>query len=149
MPHTTSRLSTLHKVRAIARDERRRRLAEALQAEAALDNQASRIEEEKNVLQQARQAAASVASFDLNRLADAQRFGVVLTAEQSVLDNQRATLTAEIERRRQALVHADCEVRAVERLQQKQIAREQLDQTRSQNRQLDETAITTFIRRKV
>ena len=176
MAHHSHQLGTLRKVREATRDERRRRLAEALQAEAVLDTRRSEIlQQEADLLETRRYAALphnrsqnqaepvsrpsgteaadgsgiGIKGFDLNQIVNAQRYQMVLDAEKAVLEDQRTALAGEIDRRRLALVQADQEVRAVERLEQKQDAAERSEQACRENRELDEAALQMHLRHRM
>ena len=56
---------------------------------------------------------------------------------------RRAELAPEIERRRQAVVEADRELKVLEKLSERQQAQFRLDQTRAEGKLLDEAAART------
>ncbi|MBN1853565.1 MAG: flagellar FliJ family protein [Pirellulales bacterium] len=146
MARRADKLETLRKVREAARNQRRLTLAEAQQAEMILEKQRAELEQNETNLLQNRRRAASPNTFDLNQLINAQRHQMALEAEKSMLHEQSQILTDEVRRRRAALVHADQEVRAVEKLQNKLDAARQCQQAHHENRELEEAALQKYMR---
>lgn len=140
MANKPFRLTTLLRLREAARNERRSQLADALRAEEAI---VERIEVlERQVLALRRQAAseADVGRVNLDRLLDAERYELVLKAEQMVARQQQQQLAAELQRRREALVAADRDVRVLERLREVQEERQRAEEAAREMQQLDEVA---------
>lgn len=112
------RLATLVQLREAARDERRAQLADALRVLATLEEQIQGLETQ---LRDIRRSQASPAGpIDVDKLLAAQRYEVVLNFEARKLRGQLTTVTAEVEKRRQALVVADQEVKVLEKLREQQ-----------------------------
>jgi flagellar export protein FliJ len=140
MPKYQFRLETLRKVRAARRDERRVALAEAFHASELLGLRQAELAGEQAELRALQRSAAEGQFLDVNRLLEAQRYELVLKARGQELANQRALLETETERRRQALVESDREVRAMDLLDERQRRDHQRKSLRSEHKQLDETA---------
>jgi flagellar export protein FliJ len=140
MPKYKFRLETLRKVRQSRRDERRLSLAEAFQAEALLVERQAELMAEQNELRALQRSATSARFLNVNRLLEAQRYELVLKSRGQEITNQRALLETETERRRQALVEADREVRALDLLDERQRSEHQRHASRTEHKQLDETA---------
>jgi flagellar export protein FliJ len=140
MPKYKFRLETLRKVRQARRDERRLSLAEAFQAEELLVARQAELTAEQNELRALQRSATSAKFLDVNRLLEAQRYELVLKSRGQEITNQRALLETETERRRQALVEADREVRALDLLDERQRREHQRHASRVEHKQLDETA---------
>ncbi|NOY42867.1 MAG: flagellar export protein FliJ [Planctomycetes bacterium] len=139
------RLATLRKLREIRRDELRTKLAEASRATQMLDEQIMAVGSELTNLQ-SEQRAAIAGSADVNVLLETQRYQAILRAQQSTMQDQAGILKAEVERRRQAVVEADKEVRLLEKLNERQRNEHQKQMQRAEVKELDEIASS---RRKV
>lgn len=132
------RLQPLVRVREAVRDERRGQLAEALGIQAAL---AERRQALTNLLGEARLGhTAPAGRVDVDRLLDAERYEMLLLAESRQLAQQEASVAAEVEKRRQALVWADQDVRVLEKLRDAQRLRWQGAMAREEMNELDEIA---------
>jgi len=141
------RLATLLRLREAARDERRGRLAEAQRAE---DVVVERLREIDAELAEQRlvpvTATAPGRRINLDQLLDAERYELLLRTERLGVERQRAEISEEIERRRQALVAADREVRVLERLREHQEELFRAEQNRRDIRLLDEVATLRYSR---
>ena len=74
-------------------------------------------------------------------LVEAHRYVATLRAREEELRRQRQTLTLEIDRRRQSLVKADQDVRILEKLQERRLKRQRLEDARHEAKMLDEAAL--------
>jgi len=135
------RLATLLKLREATRDERRGQLAEAYRADDAVRGQLDSVAGELRRLENHRREATRPGTVDVDHLVDSQRYELVMRSMQSQFRQQRKTLGAEIERRRQALVAADREVRVLENLRQRQADRHRQEENRLEIKNLDEVAV--------
>jgi len=134
------RLATLLRLRESRRDECRAALAAAYRADEALEQQWDGLGRELDALRTFRRLKVSPGSVDIERLIEAQRYEVVTRAQQRHVVQQRQTLAAEIERRRQTLVEADREVRVLEKLRQRQAQRHGREEELREAKRLDEVA---------
>ncbi|HEX7450504.1 MAG TPA: flagellar export protein FliJ [Pirellulales bacterium] len=132
------RLATLLKLREALRDERRAQLAEALRLSDELQLRRDEIDELLRGAQRSQVVAPGAVNVD--RLLDATRYDVVLRVEKAQLEGQQATVAAEIEKRRQALVAADREVRSLELLRETQRERHNAEEESKARKELDEIA---------
>jgi flagellar export protein FliJ len=132
-------LATVLKLREATRDERRGQLAEAYQAEKKLRDRRELVEQELADLKALSGQAASGA-VDVDRLLAASRFEAILRAEIQIIRQHESTLAAEIDRRRQALVVADRDVRVLEKLEETQRGRHRQAESDALMKQLDEVA---------
>jgi flagellar protein FliJ len=138
MPKFSFRLDSLLRLRCAQRDERRAELAQAFRAEEILRLQRQEVAAELARTRQ--QRAATGGTLNVDELLDAARHEFLLSSQQKLLEDQNVQVSAEIERRRQTLVAADQQVRALEQLKDTQQARHRAqEQTHEQNR-LDEIA---------
>jgi flagellar protein FliJ len=135
------RLATLLRLRESARDECRVLLAEAQRAYRDLQNRLASLAARQARLQDECRRAAGPGEVDVVRLVEAQQYAAVLWAEEAELEQQRLALAAEIDRRRQALVEADREVRTLEKLRENQFQTHRRDEVRQEGKRLDEAAI--------
>ena len=134
------RLATLLRLRESARDERRTQLAQAFRADELLEDKNRILEEHLADMRRRTRQAASPGEIDVDRLLEARRFETVLLAQKEHVRNQQEMVRIEIERRRQALVAANREVRILENLRARQYGRHQAEENRQETKQLDEAA---------
>ena len=137
------RLATLLRLRETTRDERRVQLAEAQRADAELQSQLTRLDVEQEQLQRECRTAAGPGAVDLPRLVEAQQYAAALRAQEAELQQQRQALAVEIDRRRQALLEADRDVRTLEKLRENQLQAHRQEEERQEGKRLDEAALQT------
>ena len=134
------RLATLLRLREATRDERRAALAEAYRVDDVLRERIGGMQAELDRLKNQCRRIAGPGDVDIDQLVEAQRYEVGLRAQQNQLTRQRKAVAEEIERRRQALLEADREVRVLEKLRDKQAALHLHEQQRRDVKRLDEVA---------
>jgi flagellar protein FliJ len=134
------RLTSVLKLREATRDERRAQLAEALAAEDKLRARRRVIETDLASLNQLRHQRTATGSVNIDLLVSASRYEAVLRHELATIAGHEATLATEIERRRQALMTADHDVRMLEKLRDKQLQMHRQDESLLEFKQLDEIA---------
>jgi flagellar protein FliJ len=134
------RLTSVLKLREATRDERRAQLAEALAAEDKLRSRRQVIENDLAGLNQLRRERTAVGVVNLDLFVGVSRYEAVLRHELATIAGHEATLAVEIERRRQALMVADHEVRVLEKLREKQLALHRQAEALLEFKQLDEIA---------
>ena len=134
------RLATLQKLREAHRDEMRTKLAEAYQAERLLGERVDAIHAEEEGLKDLQRYALTAESTDVNQLLNTQRYAAVLKSELNTIREQSKLLAAEIEKRRQALVAADQQVRVLEKLHERQLHAHRRQAVRLETRVMDEIA---------
>jgi flagellar export protein FliJ len=78
--------------------------------------------------------------LDVNQLLAAQRYRLSLEAQSTALAEQAAKVAEEVERRRQALVEADREVRVLDKLEERQRAQHRAAADLAAGKALDEIA---------
>jgi len=142
------RLETLLRLRLAERDQRRAELAKALRAEELL-----RAEDRALGGQQMEAAARSrrlksPGAANVDALLETHRYEVVLAAQRRQLKQQIAQVEAETERRRQALVEADRQLRVFEKLRERQAAVWRKETQRQEAKQFDELAMVGYSRRQ-
>ncbi len=138
MPNFTFRLESLLRLRSAQRDERRHELAQALRAEEILRQQRGELDGEIAFLRQ--QRATPAGTLNVDALLDAARHEFVLTSQRKALEDQTVQVSAEIDRRRQALVAADQQVRVLEKLKDNRQQRHQAREQAREQARLDEVA---------
>jgi flagellar FliJ protein len=134
------RLNTLQKVREAHRDQQRSSLAEAFRAEQVLSENRAQLTVEERELRELQRSASHGQYLDVNRLLEAQRYELLLKAQSQELAKQAVLLAAETERRRQTLVEADREVRALELLDERHRRAHELQAQREETKRLDDVA---------
>ncbi|HEV3136953.1 MAG TPA: flagellar FliJ family protein [Pirellulales bacterium] len=134
------RLKALLAVREATRDERRVELAEAQSESRTLNERRAGVERELAKQQDLFRSGTSPGRIDVDRLKTEHCYDLVLRRELRVLSEQEQTLTAEIERRREALVAADREVRILEELRERQHEQFRQQQMVRETKHLDEVA---------
>jgi flagellar protein FliJ len=134
------RLKALLAVREATRDERRVELAEAQAESRELSERRAGLERELANQQDLVRSGTSPGRIDVDRLKTGHRYDLVLRRELHVLSEHEQALAAEIERRREALVAADREVRVLEKLRERQHEQFRQQQTLRETKQLDEVA---------
>ena len=142
------RLETLEKLRLARRNQQRVAMAEAFRAEQVLDARRAEIQNEQSALRAMQRSATAEPYLNVARLLDVQRYELVLKTRETELANQAAMLSAEIERRRLALVEADREVRVLELLDERGRRAHRRESARLETRLLDEVAIQQHGRRE-
>ena len=134
------RLATLRKLRETHRDQLRTKLAEAYQAEQLLEQQLQAVHAEVLSLQAAQRGAVQGAATNVNYLLETQRYLAILRAQESTMQDQTKLLAAEVERRRQAAVEADRQVRILDKLEERQQQAHQQKLQKAEIKELDEVA---------
>ena len=137
------RLSTLKKLRESHRDELRLKLGEAYRAERLLAERAAAIRTEEEEAQEVQRGILDASTTDVSQLLDAQRYVAVLRNELTTLHNQSQMLATEIEKRRQALVAADQQVRVLEKLHERQLEAHERKLLKAEVKVMDEIASRT------
>jgi len=140
MPKFKFRLSTLQKLRETHRDEMRGRLAEAYQAEQLLAEQIAKVHGEAAELQTHQRGCLENKTTNVNQLLDVQRYQSVLRTQLTTMQEQTAMLVTEIEKRRLAVVEADQQVRALEKLRDRQLDAHRREQRLAETKTMDEIA---------
>ena len=134
------RLTALQKLREAHRDEMRSKLAEAYQAERLLQEQIATAQQEERNLQGTQRGQLQQPTTDVNQLLNSQRYAAVLRSQVTTLLDQSKMLATEIEKRRQALVESDRQVRVLEKLHERQLDAHRNETLRAEIKVLDEVA---------
>jgi flagellar FliJ protein len=137
------RLATLQKLREIQRDELRSKLAEAVQAQQILGEQLDQVANEIQNLLEMRRSAVQNGTLQVDPLLEAQRYQGVLHIQQDKMREQVRLLSAEVERRRLAVVEADRQVKVLEKLHDRKLAEHHAKQLVAEIKVLDEVAART------
>jgi flagellar protein FliJ len=143
------RLATLLRLREATRDERRAALADAYRVDELLGQRLKDLAREIDGLKGLCRRMAGPGSVDVDRLVEAQRYDAALRIQNTQLMRQRASVAAEIQRRRLALLEADRDVRVLEKLRDKQGDNYRRDQERQDVKRLDEVAQLQGIRESI
>jgi flagellar export protein FliJ len=116
------RLATLLRLREATRDEKRTQLADAQRAARILEDQISEIDAEFSDSRQQSQTATRPGEINVDHLIQVHRYERVLQAQRAAIVSQLKLVTAEIDKRRLALVEADRQVQVLEKLRERQLA---------------------------
>jgi flagellar protein FliJ len=143
------RLSTLLRLRENLRDECRQQLAAAQRAHQIILDRIAQLEAEFADLRLRIGDFCAPGPLNVDRLLDAGRYELALKGQRSAADEQRQTVEAEVERRRQALVEADRAVKTLEKLREREATRHRQDEQRRESKLLDATALQTAYAREV
>ncbi len=136
----TFRLETLWKLRVADRQQRREELAEALEAETLLQTRKEEMGSELKELRKRRAVVSQAGEIDVDALTQSHRYELITQAQIQLLDQQAAQLAVETQRRRQALVEAEREVKTLEKLREKQYAEYVFEEQKREQKELDEIA---------
>ncbi len=140
------RLQSLLRLRELARDQRRAELAQAYQAEAILAAQQQELEGLRERIVQEQAKAAGPGPVDVERLLECRRYEMLIHSQQRQLKAKQEMVEQEIQRRQQAAVEADRQVRLLERLRERQQQRHRFEEQRREIKQLDEAAQLRYLR---
>jgi flagellar FliJ protein len=140
MPSFRFRLQSLLDLRRTERDRRREELAQALAAERILQDRRRSLEEEAAVMAERAREAARPGLVQVELMLDSARYGLILAAQRQTLATQFSQLAQEIEARRQRLVEADRQVKALERLRDRRLDEHRQGQLAKEIQTLDEAA---------
>lgn len=135
------RLEPLVKLREAERDRHREELAAAYRADQILSDRGEAIAREIGKTRELSQRKSQPGTIEVDKLINAHRYELILTSHLQELAGQREKVTAEIERRRQALVEADRELRILEKLRERLTHEAQVTEARLDARQMDEIAL--------
>jgi flagellar FliJ protein len=140
MPKFNFRLATFLKLREAFRDERQAELAEVYRADEILVERDGEVRREMAAQQQSARQGVAPGPVNVDRLIGVQRYDLELRGRLALLAHQRQLLSGEIQRRRQALVEANREVRVLEKLRDKQAEKFRAAENYRETKQLDEIA---------
>jgi flagellar FliJ protein len=113
------RLESLLRLRTAERDRRREELANAYRADQVLQQRQEAVEQELAETQRQTKQRSEPGTIHVDMLLNTHRYELVLTAQRQQIQRQRQVIATEMERRRQALVEADRELRILEKLREK------------------------------
>jgi len=134
------RLTTLLRLREATRDERRMEIAQAYEARQILEQRAAEIAASRDEADASRRDELRRGQVNVDRLVDAQRHLLALKGEALVLQQQAEALAQETQRRHEALVAADRDVRVLDKLREKHRQRHHRQRRRAETKRLDEIA---------
>lgn len=135
------RLQPLMKLREAERDRCREELAEAYQAEQILADRQEAIRKQIEHAKQLARRGSQPGSIAVDGLLDTHRYELGLATQLQHLLVQRETVREETERRREALVAANRELRILEKLRERGEIEFRRKQERLEVRQQDEIAL--------
>jgi flagellar protein FliJ len=134
------RLASVLKLREATRDQRLAQLAEAHAASDKLRARRSAIEAELAQLNRLQHGRMATGKVNIDVLLSSSRYDAIMRAEIATIAGHEATLAVEIERRQQAVMAADREVRMLEKLRDKQREQHRQSEALAELKELDEIA---------
>lgn len=135
------RLQSVLKLRLAARDERRKSLADALRAETIVTEQIANLATDIEDARNAARTASAPGLIQVDRLLNFNRHELLLEANRRALLKQKERIAEEAEVRRRALVEADRDVRALEKLRERQEREQLMVEDRREQAELDHSAL--------
>lgn len=132
------RLQTILRLRDNERDQRRRELAQALQAKGVLEGYERQIAAEWESLNHRLRNCSREGEVRVDLMLDLRRYQMTVAAQREVLKQQMAQVEEEIERRRERLAEADRQVRVLEMLRERQLEEYRREEDRLETKMLDE-----------
>lgn len=135
------RLQPLLKLRIAKRDRCREELANAFRADQILQQQMESVREEIQRTRHSSREGSQPGRVAVDHLLHTHRYELLLRSQVQQLAAQRQQVAEEIERRRQALVDGDREVRILEKLREAQYREYWQEENRRELRQMDEVAL--------
>ncbi|MCL2348105.1 MAG: hypothetical protein FWC50_07560 [Planctomycetaceae bacterium] len=113
------RLKPLQKIRENVRKERQTELAKALEAEAVIREKLEGIKHEIKATKEEGRRLAAGGEINVDDLIGLRRHEAFLLAQKTAMEEHLEKLLVEVERRRQAVIEADKEVRIMEKFHEK------------------------------
>jgi flagellar FliJ protein len=138
------RLQSLLRLREADRDRCREQLAAAYRADQLLVQRQESVRQEIDQNTELVRSRSQPGLVPIDGLLLSHRYELLLQAQWRQLATQRQQVGIEIERRRQALVEADRELRVLEKLRERHAAQYQATQERHAVRELDEMALRRY-----
>ena len=138
---STFRLQSVMKLRIAARDERRKSLADALRAESIVSEQITSMEKDIAAAREASRAAASPGLIQVERLLSFNRHELLLDANRRALIKQKKRSPKRLRFADRALVEADRDVKALEKLRERDDRERLIAEDRREQAELDQTAL--------
>lgn len=132
------RLATLLKLNEQARDQRQRMLADAQQAVALLENRIEQIESDLENVKQQTTDIVQQTTINPDAWADQQRYRFLLQSQKAQLVDQKGQFEQEVERRQNALMAADQEVKKLEKMRDREIEKELVEFNLREQKELDD-----------
>ncbi len=137
----TFRLEPILKLRMTARDRCRESLAAAYHAEQIIQQQLEAVRQTIRQSERMRRRLSNPGHINVDRLLDTHRYEMTLESQVTEMERKRSQVQAEIQRRREALVEADREVRLMEKLRAKKQFAYRQREAKTEIRELDEVAL--------
>ena len=132
------RLTPLLKIRENTRRDKQAELVQALDAEAIVLEKLEEIKQKRVDLQEATRAKILEKQVHVGFMISSRRHEAFLIVQQNQIEEKLEVLRKEIERRREALLEADKEVRVMEKLRDKQKERYEQEQLAIETVLMDE-----------
>jgi flagellar FliJ protein len=142
------RLETMRKLREQTRDERRRDLAQAYEAERILRERLAEMQGEIEATHARTRQLAGQGTVSVEGLLNARRYQLLMRSQVMAVQQQIDQVLVEVERRREALIDADRDVKVLEKLRERQEQQQEVAAAQAEAKQLDEAALRGFLRQR-
>jgi flagellar FliJ protein len=142
------RLETLLRLRLDDRDKRRGELAEAYEAERVLELRINETDDELVAVNQRTREIQASGTVNIDAATERQRYQLILKSQLQSLKQQTEQVGVETEKRKQALIEADREVKKFEQLKENQRTVYDKEQLMIEVKNLDEVATMAHARKR-
>jgi flagellar protein FliJ len=140
------RLDSLLKLREADREQRRVELAEAFRADTVLKEQGVKLRRNLQSLEKQSRDISSPGRVRVDQVLENHRYKLLLRSDVMMLGQKQSQLQTEIDRRREALVMADRDVRVLEKLRERKKDEHDAAELKRESQQLDEVAAQRWSR---
>jgi flagellar export protein FliJ len=149
MPNFKFQLQSLLSVRKQEHASRQVMLAQTLAAQRLIEARRDATEDELRRQQRRTRARAAPGRLDVASLATEQQYEASLRAELAALAQEADACQREVDARREAVLEANRDLRALEKLRERQHERHLSDEARAQAIELDEVAARNANRQSI
>ncbi len=137
------RLQTILRLREKERDERRRELAQSIQARQILEDHQQQVAAEWQALNERLRDCSQAGEVQVDLMLALRRYQMMVAAQREFLAQQMVQVDEEMARRRERLMEADRQVRVLEMLREKQLEEFRQEEKRAETKVLDEVGART------
>lgn len=149
MPPFRFRFDSLQVLRGRERDEAGAQVGKALEAIQRINEQIQEIDSQRQMIRAATHQTLQQASVSVDQMLHQGRYDVQLHADEISLRQTLQQLNQELEKRREKLVHAEAEVKRLERLRETQLAEHRSLEAKQEQAEADDlTSARVLLRRR-
>lgn len=140
MPKFKYRLEPLVKIRENIREEKQAELAKAYEAARIIEEQIEKLRQDLSAALENARKQMQVGQINVDYLLSVRRHEAFLIVQEQQAQSQLKLIQEEIERRREAVIEADRDVKVLEKLREKLMEKHLSEEALAQLKQLDEVA---------